>query len=380
MSDKSYTTEDVLKAMLDIAYLVSCLFTDKVPDETRVSGMDTSLMFETAKRHMMAGALVCAFEKAGIKGEGFASAKYSAIRKNIVLDTERSAFLGKLEEKGIWYMPIKGIILKTLYPLEGMREMADNDILIDADRMDEVKSFLLSQGFKYEHDGDVHESFMKEPLCNFEIHKKLFSEAHDEKIYTYYTDFKRLLVKDNGNSFGYHLDTEDFYVYVTAHEYKHYSGGGTGLRSLMDIFAYVRRYGDAMRWDYITDQLEQMGIADFEKANRKLALKLFSGDVTSIDELSFDESEMLLYIASSGTYGSLKNRVNNKLSSYGGGLRGKVKYIWSRIVLPMPVVKSAFPVFAKYKILLPLLPFYRVFKAIQRHTGSIRHEMKYLIK
>ncbi len=35
---------------------------------------------------------------------------------------------------GIWYMPLKGAILHTLYPVSGMREMADNDVLYDSTR------------------------------------------------------------------------------------------------------------------------------------------------------------------------------------------------------------------------------------------------------
>ena len=47
---------------------------------------------------------------------------------------------------------------------------------------------------------------------------------------------KSRLIKDAGNNYGYHFSPEDFYMYMTAHEYKHYSSEGTLLRSLFDIF------------------------------------------------------------------------------------------------------------------------------------------------
>lgn len=54
-----------------------------------------------------------------------------AIRKNAMLDLSRESLFAYFEEQGIWYMPLKGSILKDMYPRLGMRQMADNDILID---------------------------------------------------------------------------------------------------------------------------------------------------------------------------------------------------------------------------------------------------------
>ena len=62
----------------------------------------------------------------------FHQAYNKAVRKNVILDVERTAIFEEFERKGIWYMPLKGSILKELYPENGMREMADNDVLYDA--------------------------------------------------------------------------------------------------------------------------------------------------------------------------------------------------------------------------------------------------------
>ena len=75
---------------------------------------------------------------------------------------------------------------------------------------------------------------MTPPVLNFELHTTLFGSDHDETLYRYYADTKRLLRKDEDNNYGFHFSNEDFYVYMTAHEWKHYNGGGTGIRSLLD--------------------------------------------------------------------------------------------------------------------------------------------------
>ncbi len=38
--------------------------------------------------------------------------KKKSIRKNCLLDIERTSILADMEQHGIWYMPLKGSILK----------------------------------------------------------------------------------------------------------------------------------------------------------------------------------------------------------------------------------------------------------------------------
>ena len=71
-------------------------------------------------------------ESAGIYNDKFRTAKEKASRKNIFLDAGRKKLFSFCEENGIWYMPLKGSVLKELYPDFSMRQMADNDILFDA--------------------------------------------------------------------------------------------------------------------------------------------------------------------------------------------------------------------------------------------------------
>ena len=64
-----------------------------------------------------------------------------------------------------------------------------------------------------------------------------------------------------GDGFEKHLSQEDFYLYVTSHEYKHYSAGGTGLRSVLDTYVYLQKAAPDM--DYVTAEAEKLGMAEF---------------------------------------------------------------------------------------------------------------------
>ena len=161
---------------------------------------------------------------------------------------------------------------------------------------------------------------------------------------------------------------------MTAHEYKHFSDGGTGLRSVLDTYVYLKEKGDALDWVYIAREVKKLGITDFEAENRILALHLFGGE-----KLTEQDEEMLEYILSSGTYGTLEHRVSNKVERLGGGSRGRAKYLMSRIFLPMERIKSAYPFFYKYKLLLPVLFFYRIGKGLTIRRRKVIGELKTLI-
>ena len=357
----------------DLIYLVSCAVNGVKPEAERVAGMDLDALYRLANRHMLAATVAPALEAAGVKDEHFAKASRSSILKNATMDAEMDMLFSELDAASIWHMPLKGIVLQHLYPVYGMRQMSDHDILFDASRADDVKRIMEGLGFSTEHFGTGnHDVYHKKPVCNFEMHRALFGPGHEEKLYEYYKDVEKRLLGDGCEK---HLSPEDFYLYVTAHEYKHYSISGTGLRSILDTYVYLQK--QSLDMGYVAAEAEKLGIAEFEAANRSLAQHLFSGEtLTEADE------EMLDYILSSGVYGTMNHRVENKMRRNGWG---KVRYALNRFFVPVSrknkdyeAYAGAYPLFYKHKILLPILPFYRVLRSLK--NGKLTGEVKALKK
>ena len=237
-------TEENKKVLDDLVYLAACAVNGQVPEKSRTEGMDLSLVYEAAQNHKLAAAAGMALESAGIRNGAFVQAVAKAMRKNALLDADRAELTRKLEEAGIWYMPLKGAILKDLYPRFGMREMADNDILVDATRAQDVGRIMQELGFEVKETGKGHhDEYTKPPVSNFEIHRMLFSGLDSEPCHLYYREMEKRLIPDKDGSFGRHFSTDDLYLYLTAHEYKHYRHGGTGIRSLLDTYVFLRKYG-----------------------------------------------------------------------------------------------------------------------------------------
>ena len=341
--------------MTELIYLLTCAVNGTVPDSERIAALDLGKLYRQAKFHTVRAAVCIALERAGITDSAFVEAKSKAVRKVVYFDIERGNLFTEFERQGIWYMPLKGSVLKSLYPETGMREMADNDILFDKTRQADVVKIMTANGYKAEVVGKSnHDVYKKPPVLNFEMHTALFGESHDEKFYEYYREPLSLMIKDEGNKYGYHFSDDDFYVYMTAHEYKHFSGGGTGIRSLLDCYVYMKTKGESLDFGYIENQLELLGIADFERKRREAALRVFeNGDVSGLNE---DEKELLNRYLYSGTYGTMENSVKSRIEKQfrKTGSRSKWTYIKSRVFPDLKTMTVACPFVNNNPLLYPV--------------------------
>ena len=372
------TYDEYRSALMDVAYLASCAVNSVVPDAQRVADMDLARIYEAAERHLLTGITAMALESAGIRDETFTEAEGRAIRKVLLFEVERSVIFEKFSEAGIWHMPLKGAVLKDLYPKIGMRQMSDNDILIDGTRTDDVRKIMESLGYTFEHSGPVHDTYYKKPVLNFEMHQTILAPQRNEKIRDYYSNVKDRLLQDAEDPFSFHFSDEDFYIFMIAHEWKHYVAGGIGIRSLLDIYVYDQKKGASLDRDYIRKELEVMGIAEFEEINRKLAEHLFSVYGEPKTELSDEDRKTLDRMLSSGTYGTVNNRIKGILERKGKRPFARARYVFRRIFLSGKSIRACYPVFAKYPILLPLLPFWRIIQALTTKRKAMIAELKTL--
>ena len=375
MSTMTKTSEHLL-------YLMACALQGVSAREEVLADADLKQLLIMARKHSVASMVCMALEKTAIFANAdeatkkqWIDAKNKAIRKNMLLDAERKTISHELETQGIWYMPLKGSILKDWYPKPGMREMADNDILFDASKRKEVKAIFQGRGYTVkEYNKSNHDEYEKPPIYNFEMHVELYHKIYDtfnEK----YADVKQRLIPDAEVPYRLHFTPEDFYVFVIAHAYKHYSSSGTGIRTLADIYIMNQKLGGTMNWEYVDSELRGMGIFSYERESRELAQKLFGiAELPTKANLSETEQQMLAYYLGASTYGTIENRTLNqmqKLQPDGGAITAhtKRKYLLSRIFPGREWCEAYAPTVYKYPVLLPFFWVWRLtVKGVKRRT------------
>ena len=384
MSTITRTSEQLL-------YLMACALQGVSAREEVLADADLKQLLIMARKHSVASMVCMALEKTAIFANAdeaakkqWLEAKNKTIRKNMLLDAERKAILHELETQGIWYMPLKGSILKGWYPKPGMREMADNDILFDPSGREQVQQIFQNRGYTtVSFRKGNHDVYEKAPIYNFEMHVSLFHRTYKELTERYENVKERLLPVD-GTAYQFAFTPEDFYVFVIAHAHKHYSHSGTGVRTLADIYVMDRHLGGIMDRDEVEQKLTQLGIAEYEQHSRVLAEKLFSAVRPLAEiELTEDEKKMLLYYCDATTYGTVDNRIYNRLhelqeNSENIKLWTKVKYCCIRLFPGKESCKFAYPFVYKHPW---TLPFFWVWRIVYRSIASkknVQQELKAL--
>ena len=384
MSTITRTSEQLL-------YLMACALQGVSAREEILADADLKQLLLMPRKHSVASIVCMALEKTAVFANADEAAKKQwlevknkAVRKNMLLDAERKVILHELEIQGIWYMPLKGSILKDWYPKPGMREMADNDILFDPAGRKQVREIFQNRGYKTVSFGKLnHDEYEKPPIYNFEMHVSLFHGMYKE-LTAQYENVKERLLPVDGTAYQFAFTPEDFYVFALAHAHKHYSHSGTGVRTLADIYVMDRHLGDIMDRDEVEQKLTQLGIAEYEQHSRVLAEKLLSAvrPLTEI-ELTGDEKEMLLYYCDATTYGTFDNRVNNRLNelhenSVDITLWTKLKYCGVRLFPGREFCKLHYPFVYRHPWTMPFFWVWRIVDKGITHRRKVKQELKAL--
>lgn len=383
-------------AAWDMLYLVTCSINSAVPEYKRVAEMDFRKVYSLSKSQSLEAMTYMALESL-LKGNDAArvhdpeqvlgkweESKNKAIRKMMLMNAAREQLLSYLEEQKIWYLPLKGIVLSPMYPAFGMRQMSDNDILFDASYRQEVCSWFESQGYTVKSFGESnHDQYRKKPVYNFEMHISLFREETSVKFLSYYLSLKDRLHSAADRKFEYVMSDEDFYIYMVAHIYKHYSNYGTGLRSLLDVYVYNRAKNNLNR-EYLKEEFTKIDLCDFEKEMRELALKIFKPQF-EYSSLTQKEQKTLYNLMSNHTYGKHENiwRKHVKETQPDGAeitAAVKIKYFLARLFPGKEHMEKwcemYAPFFFRKRWLMPLAYIWRILKADREKTTRMKKEFE----
>lgn len=374
-----------------LLYLLNCAVNQRKP-EGLPEDTDFEKLKELSRFHSVTAMVSYALDAGGYLSEKYMSqeligywtaAQISSIRKKTMFDMEREAILNHFEENQVWYMPLKGCILKDMYPDICMREMADNDILFDESYRQGLCDFMKTRGYTVKvYNKSVHDVYVKKPFYNFEFHVDLIDEDHGD-MGNYYVNIKDRLLKDEGNGYGYHFTDEDFYIYMIAHAMKHYHSAGTGIRILADIYVYSRAKGKAIDWTYIDRELAMLGEAKVEGSLRQMAMDLFDPErgVADMIPQTEEQIDMLEYLFGSGTYGTVVNHVHKDLEEIQGeeetltaGM--KFRFLMKRLIPDAKHMGQYSPFCKRHKWAIPVFWGYRIVRGVAKRGTSIASELR----
>lgn len=297
--------------------------------------------------------------------------------KSMIVDERQRAELQKLmtafDANGIHYMPVKGVLMKGLYPKPDMRIMGDADILINLDQYDRIRPVMLELGFAEKLESD-HELIWQKPSLYLELHKRLIP-SYNYDYASYYGDGWQLGHPCVDNPCRYEMSDEDQMIYLFTHFAKHYRDGGIGVRHMLDLYLYRKAKPD-LDIQYLTRELEKLQLNSFfENIYCTLAVWF---DGAQDDELT---AQITAFIFRSGAYGArdahqIAQGIRDKANE-GGSTKQVKRRAWLRLIfLPYGSMCEKYPVLKKVPVLLPIMWVVRWFAAIFKNPKNISIQRK----
>jgi len=278
------------------------------------------------------------------------------------------------DQKGIEYMPLKGTLIKEMYPKPEMRSMGDADILIKVEQYDAIKPIMESLGFAEKLESD-HELIWQKPTAYIELHKRLIP-SYNKDYYAYYGDGWKLAKCSDGTR--YSMTDEDQMIYLFTHFAKHYRDAGIGIRHFVDLWVY-RKNKPALDKAYLKLELTKLSLYDFY-INVMDTLAVWFDGKTATDITDF----ITAIIFNSGVYGTNESRILSqavKRSKKTGSTKNvKAHSFWQIVFPPYGDMCKRYPVLEKCAILLPVMWLYRIVTSVFGRRDNIKRQRRRLSK
>lgn len=375
-----------IENILYFCYLTACGVHQTTPDVSNIGKAELAKLYSFGKAHSLTALIYNTLECSNVFAaypelkEKWKSDRDNSIRKNILLDAQRKRLEAFLTENKIWYVPLKGSMIRAFYPKFEMRQMSDCDILFDSNFRHAVKEYFENCGYTVKsYSTTCHDKYMKPPVYNFEMHVSLFNILYKPHWNEYFDNIHSRLIKAQSGSYEYKMTDEDFYLYFIAHSGKHYNECGIGLKFLVDLYFILKNYKEELDWSYVSEKLRYLELDDFEKTAKSLCTKLFASPVF-VDKSCLDDAEleMLRYISKCGTYGVKTNKYKNELKRIDNSGSGstKRKYYISRLFPDKGWYLLNCPFCAKHVWTRPFYTCWRVIRAVLFRREKIKKEYK----
>lgn len=275
---------------------------------------------------------------------------YESFSMAVARDTMQSAELKKIETalsvNKVSYVLFKGCVVKNLYPSPDMRQMNDIDMYINPKEQERARAIFKKLGYETADNGEVHIVFHKKPIMNVEMHCGSLIDS-ESPMFKYFENVSTKTQADKNMPYHFELTAENHYLYLAAHLYHHFKAGGIGLRALLDVYLFTKKYENVSQSPLVKKVLKDTGMSVFAASVQKYAKFFFEDDVSKLDNVA-------CFYINSGSFGECngiavkaindRNVPTNKI---------KVKYVIEKIFPKYSFMKKNSKTLEKIPVLLP---------------------------
>lgn len=329
---------------------------------SNLSDADLQELYSISQKHDLAHLVGHVLQKNNLLnlqteiGQKFNKQMMLAVYRTTRIEYDYKQICQIFDNANIPYIPLKGAVIRSLYPESWLRTSCDIDILVKQENLEQACSVLVENGNTKQREPEFHcVNFTTGSGVHLELHFTL-SEREDkinavlDKVWDYAS------LKDG---YSYALTNEFIIFYAVEHIAYHLSNGGCGIRTILDLWLMLNTL--SFNEKLLSDMLMQAGHERFYKSIVKLAKVWFEGE--KADELT---DNLQSFILTGGVYGTKSNKMDVSIAQK----QSKLKYIFVRFLPPYSTMKVLYPTLAKHPILLPFFWIGRIFKLIFKRDAA----------
>ena len=282
------------------------------------------------------------------------------------LDAEFEHVGSVFERAAIPYMPLKGAVMRVLYPKPWMRTSCDIDVLVHEEDLDRASAALVSEGFTTNGIRNYHDMVFSCDGIQLELHHNLFERvpAMDAVLAT---------VWEHTVSKGYrYVQTPAFFCFhLVAHMAYHFMHGGCGVRPLIDLWL-LRESGRVEEETAVRELCENAALLTFYEHVCRLSDVWFGNAAHDEATKSIED-----FILRGGLFGSKEQR-----SASNAARHGRTGFLLNTVFMPYQDLKRIYPALDGKPFLTPYYQMCRLInklsnkrgkRAFQRAVDTYRH-------
>lgn len=281
----------------------------------------------------------------------FENARMNDIRNFVVRQFDSENIFKVLESAGISYIPLKGAVIKELYPEPWMRTSCDIDILVHEEDLDKaVSSIANGTDFSAGKRG-YHDISMLNSRVHLELHFSIKEtiESIDQMLGKAWDYAER-----KGSSCCFVFTPEFQIFHVLAHMSYHLRRGGLGMRPFLDLWLLKEKthYNESE----LQTLCEKCGIWPFYKKSCELLNSWMANDKYTPESEALEQ-----YCLMGGVYGNSEIASAAVLRENTG-----IRYYFRRLFIKKEALQELYPRLRDKPLLLPYYEIKRWFRLLNK--------------
>ena len=353
--------------------------------------VDWHAILSVAKEHNLQSLI---FERAGTDYEFQSQPEHSYWQRSVITSVVGQAYRTELFlqlysvllKADLHPVVMKGIICRQLYgKLCDHRPSGDEDLLIPISDFARVKQVLEEQGYKTEYANETQQQLERIQEVDF-FHKKenFHIEVHLNAMGRE-NAFRAKMSDCFQNVFEHAIDVEiqgvqvrtlahtDHLLYLVFHALKHLSGGGFGLRQVIDILLYQERFGAEVDWNEFGEKLRSIQAESFWSDLVHIGNTYLGFALEAPLEPNCPD-ELLEEIMASGAFGNRtmaeKTAAKATIAAFDSPKSGAIGRMFRAIFPPRAMLINQYPYLQENPWMLPIEWVKRWSRYIKRSKAS----------